>query len=247
MPDRTPRRTRTAWPAAVAVAATIAAVALATTGGGSSDPAGGNQPVADVRSSSPAPVPSDDPLMAVTRREPGDPMAMGDVDAPVVIVEYSDFQCPFCGRFARETEPLLVEEYVDKGLVRFEWRDFPYLGPESTLGAHAGRAAAAQGKFWAFHDAMYADQLPPNSGRLTEEYVVAVAREVGLDVQRFRRDLASEEIARAVQADFAEGQSIGVTGTPAFLVNGRPVMGAQPVGVFRELIDQALAEAGTDQ
>jgi len=244
MPDRPNRRT-VVLPALLAVVAALVAVVVGTSS--ADEETSAEPPVAGVRTDAPAPVPSDDPLLTVTRREAGDPLAKGAVDAPVVIVEYSDFQCPFCGRFARETAPVLEREYVRKGLVRIEWRDFPYLGPESTLAAHAARAAAAQDRFWQFHDAMYADQAAPNSGRITEDRLVEVAREVGLDVDGFRRDLASGSSADAVQADFTEGQSIGVTGTPAFLVNGRPVMGAQPVEVFRELIDQGLAEARADQ
>ena len=245
MPDRPHRRTRVLLPAVLAVVAALVAVVMGTSAAREDTEA--ERPVADVRTDAPAPVPSDDPLLAVTRREAGDPLAKGAVDAPVVIVEYSDFQCPFCGRFARETAPVLEREYVDKGLVRIEWRDFPYLGPESTLAADAGRAAAAQDRFWEFHDAMYADQPPPNSGTITEEHLVDVAREAGLDVKAFERDLAAKTGADGVRADFAEGQSIGVTGTPAFLVNGRPVMGAQPVEVFRQLIDQGLAEARAEQ
>jgi protein-disulfide isomerase len=231
-------------PAVIAGAAGLVAAVLAVgpTAGGEPESAD-RAPVSGVRSDPASPVPSDDPLMAVIRRDEGDPMALGDADAPVVMVSYSEFQCPFCGKFARDTEPLLVDEYVDEGLLRIEWRDFPYLGPESTLAAKAGRAAAAQGEFWAFHDALYEDQPAPNSGEVTEDHLVAVAEGVGLDTERFRRDLQSEATAAAVERDFMEGQSIGVTGTPAFLVNGRPVMGAQPVDVFRQLIEQAAAEA----
>jgi protein-disulfide isomerase len=189
------------------------------------------------------PLDENDPLLQVIRREAGDPRAMGDVDAPVVMVNYSDFQCPFCGKFARDTEPVLIERYVDEGTLRIEWRDFPYLGPESETAARAGWAAGAQDKFWAFHDAMYADQQPPNSGKLTPAYLTGIAEKVGLDVARFRKDMASKEASSAVQRDFAEGQRIGVTGTPAFLVNGMPVMGAQPTDVFVELIEQAEAQA----
>src|SRR5699024_10940926 len=96
------------------------------------------------------------------RREAGDPLAMGDVDAPVVLIEYSDFQCPFCGKFARDIAPEIVDKYVEEGIVRIEWRDFPYLGDDSWKGAKAGRAAAAQDKFWQFHDALYADQPKTN-------------------------------------------------------------------------------------
>lgn len=178
----------------------------------------------------------------LVRREPDDPMAMGDVDAPVVMVNYSEFQCPFCGKFARDTEPILIEEYVEDGTLRIEWRDFPYLGPESTTAAQAGGAAAAQGKFWEFHDFMYGNQFPPNSGRLDEEYLARVAEDLGLDVDQFLTDMKSAATKGAVQDDFAEGKAIGVTGTPAFVINGVPVIGAQPTQVFQDIIEEAAAE-----
>ena len=128
----------------------------------------------------------------LARRTPDDPMARGEVDAPVVMIAYSEFQCPFCGKFARDTEPELVEKYVADGTLRIEWRDFPYLGPESKTAAEAGRAAAAQGKFWEFHEAMYDNQLPPNSGKLDASYVTGIAEDLGLDVEEFPRDMASK-------------------------------------------------------
>ena len=180
----------------------------------------------------------------LVRRDPDDPMALGEADAPVVMVAYSEFQCPFCGKFARDTEPVLVEKFVEDGTLRIEWRDFPYLGAESTVAARGGRAAAAQDRFWEFEEAMYADQLPPNSGNLDEDYLVSVAEDIGLDVDRFRDDLDSPEAEQAVQDDFAEGQAIGVTGTPAFVINGVPVIGAQPTEVFERTIEKAAEEAG---
>lgn len=186
-------------------------------------------------------------LEGLARRQQDDPLALGAVDAPVVMIAYSEFQCPFCGRYARETQPELVERYVADGLLRIEWRDFPYLGPESRTAALAARAAGAQDRFWAFEDAMFADQQPPNSGRLTPEFLADVAQGAGLDRDRFVQDMQSEELASAVEADFQEGQSIGVTGTPAFLVNGRPVIGAQPTDVFVQAVEDALAEAGADR
>ena len=243
MPKRNPNaRRRVIIPAAIAAAAALVALVLVAAPmlGDTSD---SDAPASDVREQPRTPPASDDPLAAVVRRTPDDPMAIGKVDAPVVMVNYSEFQCPFCGKFARDTEPTLIKKYVENGTLRIEWRDFPYLGPESTTAAHAGRAAAAQGQFWAFHDAMFADQPPPNSGRLTEKYLSSIAGKAGLDIDRFRRDLSSQKIAAAVRRDTEEGQSIGVTGTPAFLINGRPVMGAQPISVFTELIEQAAAEA----
>jgi protein-disulfide isomerase len=177
------------------------------------------------------------------RRIENDPMAIGEVDAPVVLVNYSEFQCPFCGKFARDTKPTLVRDYVAKGILRIEWRDFPYLGAESRTAANAARAAAAQGKFWEFHDAMFASQQPPNSGRLTAEYLAGVAKSVGVDVTRFAADMGSDETDKAVTKDFGEGQAIGVTGTPAFLVNGRPIIGAQPTEEFVAAIEQAAKSA----
>ena len=186
----------------------------------------------------------DDTWAQLVRRDADDPMAMGEVDAPVVMLAYSEFQCPFCGKFARDTAPTLIEKYVEDGTLRIEWRDFPYLGAESTTAAQAGRAAGAQDSFWAFHDEMYADQLPPNSGKLDEDYVAGIADELGLDVEQFRADMTSEATQQAIADDFAQGQAIGVTGTPAFVINGVPVIGAQPTAVFEKTIEQAAADAG---
>lgn len=180
------------------------------------------------------------PSALMARRQANDPMAIGRVDAPVVMIAYSEFQCPFCGKFARYTAPTLIRKYVDRGVLRVEWRDFPYLGPESLLAARGGRAAAAQDKFWAFHDALYAHQPAPNSGTITADYLTAKAKSVGLDTTRFCNDLASPEMAGAIQRDFQEGQHIGVTGTPAFIINGQPVIGAQPTAQFEAVIDKAL-------
>lgn len=187
-------------------------------------------------------IPADDPLMQLPRRDPDDPRALGDVDAPVVMVNYSEFQCPFCGKFARDTAPTLIEKYVADGTLRIEWRDFPYLGQESMTAALAGAAAAEQGKFWEFHDALFDQQLPPNSGNLDQEYVETKAAEVGLDVAAFRAAMDATVAERRVALDFREGQTIGVSGTPAFVINGVPVMGAQPTEVFEEVIEQAAAQ-----
>jgi protein-disulfide isomerase len=98
----------------------------------------------------------------MARRIPGDPTALGDPQAPVVLVEYSDLRCPFCGIYARETLPLLVNEYVQSGKLRVEWRDFPVFGQESIDAAVADRAAGEQGKFWQFNAATYA-HAPPSA------------------------------------------------------------------------------------
>ena len=243
MPDA-PVRKKGLIPLVVAgVAGLIAAVMLLTPAlaGGDAGSGESDAPVAGVsRDGSRPPIdPENDPFAGLVRRDADDVTAMGDVDAPVVMLNYSEFQCPFCGKFARDTKPTLVEKFVEDGTLRIEWRDFPYLGEESTRAAAAARAAGEQGKFWEFHDALFADQAPPNSGHLTEDYLVGVAEDLGLDTEKFRSDMSSDAITEAVTRDFQEGQSIGVTGTPAFLVNGRPIMGAQPTDVFVQAVEEA--------
>src|SRR5665647_3073023 len=152
------RPSRSRWtsigvPVAVLVlVGVLAALVLGSRAGASV----GSAEAAPSAGSSQAPSPDE------ARRKPGDPYAKGRVDAPVVMVMWSEFQCPFCGRFARETEPTLVKRFVDTGILRIEWRDFPYLGQDSQTAAIAGRAAAAQDKFWAFHDAVYAPVHRPS-------------------------------------------------------------------------------------
>ncbi|GHJ59804.1 hypothetical protein NOK12_23220 [Nocardioides sp. OK12] len=237
----TTKRTSPVIPLVVAGVAAVALAGVLVGTGGSEDPEPGT--AAEVTDTSPEVLPEDDPLVQLPRREKGDPMALGDVDAPVVMVSYSEFQCPFCGKFARDTEPELVEKYVEDGTLRIEWRDFPYLGQESATAALAGRAAAAQGRFWEFHDAMYADQPSPNSGAIDQDYLDAVAEDIGLDVADFRRDMSSPQAQQAMADDFTEGQRIGVTGTPAFIINGQPVIGAQPTATFEQVIEDAADAA----
>jgi protein-disulfide isomerase len=230
-------------PLTIAAVALVALIVTLVGGLGSDDPEG---PASEASSSeageqSRAP---DATWEQLVRREADDPMAIGDADAPVVMVSYSEFQCPFCGKFARDTEPTLIDQYVEDGTLRIEWRDFPYLGSESTTAAQGGRAAAAQDSFWAFQDEMYANQLPPNSGNLDEDYLAGIAEKLGLDVEQFRADMNSQVTEQAIAEDFSEGQAIGVTGTPAFVINGVPVIGAQPTEVFEQIIEQAAAEAG---
>lgn len=183
-------------------------------------------------------------LAGLETRVPGDPLALGRVNAPVIMVEWADFQCPFCGRFARDTQPVLVRRYVDTGKLRIEWRDFPYLGPQSMTAAEAARAAAGQGKFWQYHNALYANQHPVNSGALTESYLVGLARRLGLNTARFRADMTSPATAHAVKADLQQGTALGINGTPAFLIGPTPVFGAQPTATFEKVINAALARAG---
>lgn len=180
-------------------------------------------------------------LLELARRDAGDPLAAGRADAPVVMVEYADFQCGYCGKFARDTEPELMRKYVEDGTLRIEWRNFPIFGAESEAAARASWAAGQQGRFWEFHAAAYADGAKEKgfgAARLRE-----LAREAGVgDLDRFARDTESEAARKAVARDQEEGYGLGATSTPSFLVNGRPIAGAQPMETFTQAVEAAAAE-----
>ncbi|MEO6989202.1 MAG: DsbA family protein [Aquihabitans sp.] len=230
------RPQRVILPVLVAVGALVLAIVMAT---GGKD--GGDQKVSSdakttaANSGSAATSPGD-------TTSANDPTSLGSANAPVVMVAYSEFQCPYCGRFAKESLPTLIERYVDPGVLRIEWRDLPYLGDESFRASFGARAAAEQDAFWAFHDVLFAEQSPkPNSGHITDEYLVGVATEIGLDVEQFEVDYRSDAVNDAVRNDRDSGVRAGVNGTPAFFVNGTPIVGAQPVEVFVEVIEAAAA------
>ncbi|CAM5235955.1 DsbA family protein [Streptomyces avidinii] len=181
-------------------------------------------------------------LKALARRESGDKLAVGRADAPVVLIEYSDFKCGYCGKFARDTEPELVKKYVADGTLRIEWRNFPIFGADSEAAARAAWAAGQQDRFEAFHAAAYADGSKEKG--FAEPRLVELAREAGVpDLERFKADLAGEQAAAALKKDQEEGYRIGVTSTPSFLLNGRPIAGAQPLDTFTAAIARAKAEA----
>lgn len=179
----------------------------------------------------------------VPRRVEGDPFAVGPVDAPVVISEFSDFECPFCAKFVNETEGRLLEQYVDTGKVRIEWNDLPVNGPASHLAAQAGRAAGAQERFWEFHHELFADSEgleghPDNS----LDDLVGLAEKAGVpDLDRFREDLEDERFGPTVDRALAFGMMLGARATPTFLVGDQVIAGAQPFEQFEKVIEAQLA------
>lgn len=181
-------------------------------------------------------------LAGLARREAGDKLAVGRADAPVVLIEYSDFKCGYCGKFTRDTEPALIAKYVEEGTLRIEWRNFPIFGAESEAAAKAAWAAGQQDRFREFHAAAYAQGAKEKG--FGEARLLELAREAGVpDLERFRQDMAGEGAAAALRKDQEEGYGIGVSSTPSFLVNGRPIAGAQPQADFAAAIEQAKATA----
>ncbi len=185
--------------------------------------------------------------VGLARRNADAVTAIGDVDAPLVLIEYSDYRCPFCGKVARDTMPVLMEEYIDTGKIRFEWRDLPVFGEESMKGAMAARAAGEQGRYWEYHDAMYADAPERGHLEITDKKVLAWAKEVGVeDLTQFEADLDDPDLRAQVERDAEQARQIGATGTPTFVLGGQIMVGAQPVDAFRDLIDEQLAAIEED-
>jgi len=159
----------------------------------------------------------------------------GAADAPVTIIEFSDFHCAFCGRFAADTLDPLLKNY--DGKVRLVYRDYPFQTSGSVVAALAGQCMNEQGKFWEFHDLTFKNQQA-----LTREQFITYAQQLGVDVASFTTCLDSQKYMDKVKKDVADAQTLGVNGTPAFFVNGRFISGAQPYTVFASYIDEELGK-----
>lgn len=162
---------------------------------------------------------------------------LGPKGAPVKVVEFADFQCPFCKR-AEDTVKAMREKYGDK--VQLVFMDFPLSFHQHAMqAASAARCAGEQDKFWQYHDALFADQ-----SKLAPADLKATAKKLGLDTAKFDACLDKGTYDAAIQQDVAEGRKLNVTGTPTFFIDGRQLVGAQPLPQFQEIIDGELAQAG---
>ena len=183
--------------------------------------------------------PADDqvgPLAAVTDKD----HIRGDKNAPVTLIEYSDFQCPFCERFTPTVDQVMADY---KGKVRLVYRHFPLsFHPEAEPAAEASECANEQGKFWEYHDKLFANQES-----LGTAYYPQLAKELGLNMTKFNDCLASDRMLAVVRAQYQGGATAGVNGTPgSFVVSKKgtvsPIRGALPYESVKPLIDAALAE-----
>lgn len=182
-----------------------------------------------------APVqPTATPLPAVVEDiNADDDPYLGAEDAPVVIVEFSDFRCPYCKRFYDDTLPLIIENYGDQ--IRFVYRDFPVVGGETA--AVASECADEQDGYWDYHDALFTE---PSAYSGVADYV-ELAGEQGLDTAAFETCMDSDEIREEIVNDYNDARNYGVSGTPTFFVNGTRIIGAQGYDAFAAAIDEALA------
>lgn len=169
-----------------------------------------------------------------------DGTAKGAKDAKVVITEYSDFQCPYCGIFARTTARQIEEAYVKGGQVRFIYRNFAFIGPESQWAAEASLCANEQGRFWDYHDKLFQNQAGENQGAFSRDNLKKFAASLGLDGEVFNPCLDSQKYANLVKDETDEGRSRGIRSTPTFFINDRKVEGALPFENFRQVIVEEL-------
>jgi protein-disulfide isomerase len=161
----------------------------------------------------------------------------GSATAPITIAEFSDFQCPFCAR-ALPTLEQIADTYQDQ--VKIVWKHLPLEMHPQAKGAHlASIAAQRQGKFWEFHDRVFANQRELNNDTYRQ-----YARELGLDMERFELDLSDLGNQRLMDADVAEAESMQITGTPGFFINGRFLRGAKPFETFARMINEELESLG---
>ena len=173
----------------------------------------------------------------------------GDPNAPITMVEFSDFQCPFCARFFTETLPLIQKNYIDTGKVKFVYRDFPIpsIHQNAIPAAIAAECADEQGMFWEYHDKIFENQILWKD--LDNQNVVSTfeqfAKELDLDTDTFNTCLESAKYLDEVQNDLNDGVSYGVAGTPGFFIGNEKigygmVSGAQPYAAFQQVFDQLL-------
>jgi len=193
--------------------------------------------------------------------------SMGNPDAPLLMEEFSDFQCPFCERFHKDTEPLLRQYYIDTGKVRFVYRSMGNFvsdniarakgtpaTKESQNAALAAYCAGDQNKFWEMHAHLFANTLGEDAGSYTDKRVKSIAETTGLDMGQFNSCYDSGKFEDRVQQDFKDGQAAKINGTPGFLVtytvNGETktklIEGAVPFSTFQQELEAALSEIGTD-
>lgn len=176
-----------------------------------------------------------------------DDAVLGNPDAQVTIIEFSDFQCPFCRKFYKETLPQIKQAYIDTAKAKFVYRDFPLsFHPGAIPAAEGTECAREQEKFWEMHDVIFDEQEKQGSGTIqfTADDVKKWAAKIGLNATKFDQCLDSGKYKQEVEKDITDGTAAGVSGTPAVFVNGRLMVGAQPFSAFKAVIDEELKKLG---
>lgn len=171
---------------------------------------------------------------------PDDDAVKGDAKAPVTIVEFSDYQCPFCSRFFTDTLPQIDEKYIKTGKAKLVYRDYPLsFHPQADDAALAAECAGDENKYWQMHDKLFAN-VDTWAVDGVKDVLVGYAKEMGLNVATFTDCFDSGKHRGEITKDLREGSAAGVSGTPGFFVNGKLISGAQPFAVFEQVIEAEL-------
>jgi protein-disulfide isomerase len=169
--------------------------------------------------------------------------AKGNPNAKVTIVEFSDFECPFCANFHKDAWPQIVKEYIDTGKVKFYYRHFPLqFHPKAVPLAQVTECANDQGKFWEMHEKIFTENTAGTLATATDDTYKGWAGELGLDTNKFNSCYDSKAHQKEIDEDTAAGSEVGVSGTPTFYINGVQLVGAQPFAAFKAAIDAELAK-----
>jgi protein-disulfide isomerase len=174
-----------------------------------------------------------------------DDVILGDAKAPVTMFLYEDYQCPFCHHFFSDTEAKVRDAYVNSGKVKMVFRNFQFLGPESTLAGQAVECAKDQNKFWAYHDELIKQETADgkeNNGNITRDMLVSVASTVKLNTGDFSSCLDNKKYATLVEQEKTDAAKYGVNSTPTIFVNSQKIVGAQPYEQIQQAIEAALAK-----
>lgn len=158
----------------------------------------------------------------------------GPSDAPVTIIEFSDYECPYCKKWEAEVWPQLQQAYPNK--IRLVYKDFPLsqIHPNASPAAMAARCAGDQNKYWQYHDQVF------TVSSLSQQALDSIAAQVGLDTKTWKDCIAANKYKTEIETDYSYGTQLGISGTPTFFINGLPLVGAQPYSAFKKVIDQEL-------
>jgi len=172
----------------------------------------------------------------------GNEPALGDPNAPVTIVEFADYQCPYCKKFFDQTFSGIKQKYIDSGKVRFVFVNTAVLGQESIDAAQAAKCAGDQNEYWAYHDYLYNHQKGENLGNFSKNNLIDFARLLKLDSTQFENCLNTDKYAAEITRETSLAQKYSITGTPMFFIEDRMIRGSQPELVFENVINGLLAK-----
>lgn len=167
---------------------------------------------------------------------------LGDNNAKVTLVEFADFQCPYCGEWQKTVFQQIKSKYIDTGKVRFVFMDFPFLGAESTRAAEAGRCAADQGKFWEYHDLLFSKQKGENEGVFADVNLKQFANDLHLNELEFNSCLDLKKYEVKLAEDMVKADGYGVQSTPTLFINGNKLEGLLTFAEYEQVIEAELSK-----